>query len=189
MWYAPQRTSQDVLTDPVTLADAKGQCNILAEDTSFDVRITDLVSVACAHVEAYCGIALASRELSVACDNWRDLARLSVGPVSTVASIAYVDIDGAPQTLDGESWELRIDGLEAAIVPTFGAAWPTIRAGSRITVTLTAGFGAEDGEPCPPPVRHAILLFISQQFEQREPVAIEGVTVFDHLLSNYRRFA
>lgn len=189
MWATPRRTTQDALAEPVTLEKAKGQCNILEDDAAFDDKLGDLITTAREHVEAYCGVLFISRGLTASCDCWRDLARLPVGPVSSVSAITYVDADGNTQTLDGSAWELRIDGLEAAIVPAFGVTWPAIRAGSRITVTLTAGFGAEGEELCPKPVRHAILLFLSQQFEQREPVLIEGQTVFDHLLANFRRYA
>lgn len=181
MWYPT--TIADPAVEPVTSAQAKMQLRIEAADTDFDTELTRLIAVARAHVEAYCGARFASREATMLCDSFADLARLPEAPVSAVTSIAYVDADGASQTLAASVYELRGDGLEAAIVLKYGQAWPSIRPGSRITVTATVGAAPADD------VLHAMLLHIADMFHRRETEARAGFTTADALLCNHRRNA
>ncbi len=115
----------------------------------------DWHAAARSHVEAYCGTRLASQTVSIKCDGFSDFVRLSESPVQSVSSVSYVDASGATQTLSADVYELRSDGLEAAIVLKYGQAWPSIRQGSRITVTVVVGYAA-----VPPAIVHAMLLRI-----------------------------
>ncbi|MEY9198680.1 putative phiE125 gp8 family phage protein [Sinorhizobium fredii] len=118
------------------------------------------------------------------CDGFCDLERLPEAPVTSVSSIAYVDTDGAAQTLATSVYELRADDLEAAIVTKYGQQWPAIQIGSRITVTAVVGYSA-----APAAVKHAMLLWIADAYENRENAKIEDWTALDALLCNFRRGA
>jgi uncharacterized phiE125 gp8 family phage protein len=108
--------------------------------------------------------------------------RLPEAPVQSIASVAYIGSDGAEATLDAEIYELRNDGLETSIARAYGKQWPAVRHGSRITMTAVVGYDA-----APAAVKHAILLFIADAYEQRENAAIDDWTVLDTLLCNFRR--
>lgn len=182
MWYPV--TIAAPATEPVTSAQAKSQCRIGSSETAFDTEITRLVTVARAHVEAYCGARFGSRSATMLCDSFADLVRLPEAPVTAVASITYIDTDGAEQTLATSVYELRASGLDAAIVLKYGQAWPSIRPGSRITVTATVGYSA-----APEDVLHAMLLFIADSFHQRETAVVGDWSTLDSLLINHRRNA
>ncbi|EPE98609.1 hypothetical protein RGCCGE502_09290 [Rhizobium grahamii CCGE 502] len=147
-----------------------------------DADIQLMIASARDHAEKYCNITLAEQTVEMKCDCWADLARMPVAPLMSVASIAYVDTEGAPQTVDAAVYELRLDGLEPSIVLAYGKRWPVVRTGSRITVTAVAGY-----EDAPAAVKHAILLYIADAYETRENSQEDDWSAFDALLSNYRR--
>jgi uncharacterized phiE125 gp8 family phage protein len=179
MWYPPKVT-QAPEEEPVSLDEAKDHAHIDAPDD--DEAIKRLIASARAHVENYCGIALATQTVEVKCDGFSDMARLPVAPVQSVMSIGYVDAAGADQTVAASVYELRADGLEAAIALKHGQSWPSTQPGSRITLIAVVGY-----ETVPPDVKHALLLFISSGDLNRENVKAEGWTAFDSLLCNNRR--
>ena len=178
MWYPPRVTVQP--SEPITKEEAKRQSVVLHsdDDTLFDA----LIAAARDHVERYCGTPLATQTVEVKCDGFCDFERLPLAPVQEVTSISYVDTAGAPQTLATNVYEGRFDGLEAAIVRKYGQQWPAIQPGSRITLIAEVGY-----EELPPSIRHAMLLWIAEAYEQRENAAAPGWTAFDSLLCNHRR--
>lgn len=171
--------------EPVSLAQARQQCNLLADETDFDDKLALLITAARRHVEKVCGLYFGARAVVMTSDTFSDLSRLPVAPVSAVASIGYIDPDGASQVVPAEIYELvrhDEDGIEPAIVPVYGASWPVIQPGSPITLTLTAGFAVAPGD-----VHHAMLLWIDDAFASREPAPAGVWTTIDSLLCNYRR--
>jgi len=171
--------------EPVSLEQARRQCNLLADETDFDDKLTLLITVSRQHVEKVCGLYFGTRAVALSCTSFSDLCRVPVAPVSAVASLIYTDTAGAPQTVPDVSYELvnrDEDGTEPAIMPVYGVQWPAIQQGSRIMVTLEAGFAVT-----PAPVVHAMLLWIDDAFTNREPAPAGTWTTVDSLLCNYRR--
>lgn len=185
MWY-PATITTPAAADPVTLAEAKAHLRV--DGTVEDSLITGLVASARDYVEAYTGIAIASRGITVKCDTFDDLAALSIAPVSAVASISYVDTSGATQTLAGTVYELRADGLTGSIALKYNQAWPEIQPGSRITVVATVGYATT-----PESLKLAILLLIALWYDNRAAASDRAMMPMPHavdaLLANYRIFA
>lgn len=116
-------------------------------DTSRDVELTAELAAALAHAEVYCGIRILPQTVDMTCSGFCDLARLPAAPLRAISAISYVDPAGAPQTLGGSVYEAHLDGLMPSIALAYGAAWPAIRPGSRITVTATAGYATPAAVP------------------------------------------
>lgn len=182
MWY-PAAQSGAAPSEPVTADEARAQTAY--ESTDQDTLFDRLITAARAHIEAYCGTRLATQTVIAKCDGFDDMARLPEGPVQSVTSIQYIDTAGTTQTLSTNVYELRADGIEAAVVLKYNQVWPAIRLGSRITLTAVVGYSA-----VPADVKHALLLLISHWFEHRQasgetmtplPMGVEA------LLSNHRR--
>jgi uncharacterized phiE125 gp8 family phage protein len=178
MWYQARVTVQP--SEPVSKEDAKRQCVVLHDDD--DALFDALITAARDHVERYCGTPLATQTIEVKCDGFCDFERLPLAPVQSITSISYVDTTGATQTLATSVYEGRFDGLDASIVRKYGEQWPAIRPGSRITLTAIVGY-----ENLPASIKHAMLLWIAEAYEQRENAAAHDWTAFDVLLCNHRR--
>jgi uncharacterized phiE125 gp8 family phage protein len=181
MWY-PTKITIPATSEPVTTADAKRRLRIDFSDDDADIDL--MIESARDHAEKYCNTRFATQTVEMKCDGFCDLERLPEAPISSITSISYVDTDGATQTLATSVYELRNDGLEAAIVTKYGQQWPAIQPGSRITVTAVVGYAE-----APAAVKHAILLFIADAYEVRENAKIDDWTAFDALLTNFRRGA
>ena len=85
-------------------------------------------------------------------------------PVLEVESLTYVDQAGAAQVLDPGAYVLRRARYESALVPTIGAAWPAVAAGSEIAVRVRCGYG-ETSDSTPANVRLYILAKLVEQFD------------------------
>jgi uncharacterized phiE125 gp8 family phage protein len=178
MWYPPTETAAPA-SEPVTLDDAKKHLRVFHDDD--DDYIGALISTARDHVERYCGARWAASDVVANCNEWCDLAWLPITPVSAVASITYIDVDGASATVDASVYEFRADAR--AVVLKAGQRWPAKQLGSRITVTMAAG-----AEEVPPAVKHAILLRVEDFYERRGSEENSKWSSFDSLLSNFRHY-
>lgn len=178
MWHP---VSDSVTAEPVSLEVAED--HVMSGETDFHASLDIMIASARSHAEQYCNRQFASHAMVWTCDSFADLARLPAAPAASIASIAYVDPDGAAQTLDADVYELRADGLDPSVALQHGQVWPQIRFGSRITVTGT--FGGD----VPPEALHAMLMLIADGFGVRESTERLGFSTVDALLANHRRGA
>lgn len=193
MWYASTVTAEPA-NEPVTLAEAKAQCRV--DGTADDTALNGFIAAGRSYVESYLGTPIITRTVTVKCDSFADFARFPVVPLQSVSSISYIDTAGTNQTLQTSIYETRSDGLTASLALKANQTWPTIQIGSRITVEAIVG-----ADTAPEAVKHAILLLISQWFDERSslsamsrPAAAGGdIPELPHavtaLLANHRSFA
>jgi uncharacterized phiE125 gp8 family phage protein len=178
MWYPATEDAVDPANEPVSLQEAKLQTRT-ADFNDDDAYLQMLIAAARDHVEGYCSAKFAPRSLEIKCTSFDDFCHLPVTPVTEITAIEYVDSVGATQTLADTVYELRGD----AIALKYGQQWPGIQIGSLITVTVVTGFAS-----CPPTVKHAMLLWISEAYENRESAKLDGWSTMDALLSNHRYY-
>lgn len=179
MWYPV--TLPTPTAEPVTLDMAKAQVRVLGDDEND--TLTRMTKAARAYCEGYTGQAFGLRSVTLSCDSFADLSRLPVAPVSAVTEIAYTDAAGAAATVGAGDYELRADGLESSVAWIGADAWPTIKAGTRITVTATVGVNVPDD------VLHAMLVHVGDSFEVRENAKAEDWSAVDLLLANHRFYS
>lgn len=184
MWYPATVAAPG--TEPITLTQAKAQLRVDGSDE--DTILAALIAAARAHLESSCGVRFAARTgATMKCDAFADLARLPEAPVTSITSITYIDTDGAAQTLSTDVYELRADGVEAAVVLKYNQSWPAIQLGSRITVTAAIGYST-----APSDITHAMLMLTSHFYDNRSAVAVgetaaEFPFAVNALICNHRR--
>lgn len=180
MWH-PSIVTVAPSVEPVDLFEAQDQCH--APEAEFVATLTRLIRTARDHCERYCNVCFAEQTIVSRCDEFADLSRLPHGPLKSVISIAYIDPAGEEQTVDEAVFEPQLDGIEPYIGLKHGQSWPAIRPGSRITLTAVYGGGVPDA------VRHAMLIFIDDAFNNRANAKLDDWTALDALLCNHRRGA
>lgn len=96
-------------------------------------------------------------------------------PLQSVESIKYVDGNGVEQTLSPSAYQIDKASEPARIVPAYGAAWPSTRAGTpnAVTVAFTCGFGAEASD-VPAGIRAWIKVRVATKYRNREEFAMQG---------------
>lgn len=147
-----------VATEPVTLAEARLQCKVDADDTTHDALITGLITAAREFAEHYTGRALAPQTLEAALDAFTDddYIDLPMPPVSSVTSIKYTDTAGAEQTLSTGAYTLSPYSLSNRVNLTADADWPSTQdVANAVRVRFVAGYAT-----IPQAAKAAILLHI-----------------------------
>ncbi len=135
---------------PVTVDDAKANSRVSYDDDDF--LIAGLISAATSYAERWCSQKFAPETWDYALDAFPSGSiELPLSPVTSVASISYVDSNDEAATIAGFA-------LNSGRVSVSGE-WPS---GSSVVVRFTAGNGV------PAAVRQAILLLVGHWYETRE---------------------
>ncbi len=152
----------------VSLAEAKKQLNILHNDD--DDYITALVATAEEHiggVSGWTGRALVNSTWEYSLDSFPAYQlQLPKPPLISIEAIEYVDVDGVTQSLAGyRSFGVNDTNQCGYALPAYDGEWPGTRDNDpeAVRVTFKAGYAT-----APTPIKHAVLLMVSDWFENRE---------------------
>jgi len=159
-------------SEPVTLAEAKRQCNVIAddEDTQFDHWI-----------QAARELVESSANRSLMAQTWRlrlrefpaEKLELPRPPLIAVASVKYYDSNGVEQTLPATYYAVDSDREPGVLWRDEDATWPaTDERPNGITVTYTAGYASVAAVPAR--AKQAILLLVAHWYRVREAVGTVG---------------
>jgi len=109
--------------------------------------------------------------------SWEDaFFELRCGPVQSVQSIQYLDVNGVQQTLSPSAYVFDPSGLVPRIAPAYGVPWPVAQQQvAAVQVTLTAGYGGSATD-VPATIRNWILVRVATAYGHREEeeVALRG---------------
>ena len=159
----------------VTVDEAKAWLNVTFTDD--DALITSLIAAATAKLDGPRGIGVAcfTQTWDLSLDAFPSGTIYLPGwPVKSVVSVAYVDTDGATQTINSANYTLDIKGDQARLSPAYGVSWPsTRRQDGAVTISYVVGEVQDDIHPL---LKLAIRLMVSHWYEHRE----EGLEVALH---------
>jgi uncharacterized phiE125 gp8 family phage protein len=157
--------------------------------TAEDTNITTLITTARMAVEEHLSRALVTQSWTLTLGEWGTEILLPRPRTSAVTEILYTDTDGVQQTLAADQYTLLDQEEPARVVPAFNITWPTLYdIPNPVSVEYVSGYGAASAVP--EPIKHGMLLWIGQLYENREPVVI-GTTAakipltLDALLATY----
>jgi len=189
-------------SDPIALDEAKSHCRVSLSVTDEDGLIAGYILAARQHAEGYTRRAFVAQTWGFTLDDdWpqavdrrihrtQDRITLPKPPVQSVASVSYVDLNGASQILDPSQYRvarLNQERAEAFIEPAFGVTWPSVRRQSEtITVRMICGYDATLN-PFPETIRQAMLLTIKYFFDNRGDTD-QMPPAAENLLFPYRLF-
>lgn len=98
---------------------------------------------------------------------------LPYGPVQSITSIKYIDIDGTEQTYSSDNYTL--DTVNDMVYLDYNLAWPSTQCiQNAVKVRYVAGYGAT-GSAVPETIRSAMRLLIGHWYLNREGV-LTGIT-------------
>ena len=167
---------------PVLLAEAKQHLRVSASDE--DAQIGVLIKSAVRHIENTLGRTLAVQSYRLTLDAFADAIELPRGPVASVESVKYIDVNGAEQTIPTSVYTVDVVSRKQWVVLNAGETWPeTLDAINVVTVDYTAGDTPED-------LFHAVLFLIGHFYLNREAATERGgqelPLAVDSLLLPYR---
>ncbi len=162
-------------TEPISIAEAKR--HIRVEHSDDDVFIGSLIQVAVNYLDATgtLGKAMITQTWSECYGPNLSTVRLSLGPVQSVSSIKYYDVNNTLQTDTLTNYYIIGTKGYMTIYPKSGFTWPTVfKRDDAIKITYVVGFG-DTPATVPATVRHAIKMLVAHYYENRENELI-GVT-------------
>ena len=138
-------------TEPCTAAEAKLAARLTA--TGLDALITsDFIPAARRLCELRTGRSLITQTIVYSAEEWPDENEitLSHGPIVSITSVTYRDINGTTQTISSAQYELRQDSDYASarvcLLPSY--SWPSLGSYENAAmVTFVAGYGASTDIP------------------------------------------
>jgi uncharacterized phiE125 gp8 family phage protein len=154
-----------VTTEPLSTTEARAHLRV-TEDDPYIADLPAYVVAARVHAEQYLNASIVVQERTLVLDRFPPWAiNLPDGPVLSVTSIAYIDTDGASQTVAAH-WR-SLD----TITPANFDDWPATQ--DRIgAVTITYQAGLMSGSPLTLPdkyadIKSAIKLILSDLWDNR----------------------
>lgn len=162
----------------------------MGTDTSEDAYITSLIAVARTACEERLERTLVSTPWLLTLDALPPAVELRMAPIIAVQSVQFRQAsDGAWVTLSPADYVVDTVSEPGFVVPAPLTQWPDVYPGiNHVRVAYTAGYGATAAD-VPAPIRHWILLALTDLFEQRTRSADKPAVpqVFaDGLLDTYR---
>lgn len=160
--------------EPISLQEAKDHLSV--DGTDHDALIESKITAVRQAVEDFLRRRLVTQTLDWRLDEFPDSYLLETPvPIQSLSSIAYVDTDGAAQTLASALYQVDAYSVPGRIMPAYGEVWPSIRDQlNAVTIRIVAGYG--NPPAVPRPIVEAMLLYLGAAYANREQV-ITGMTV------------
>lgn len=188
-------TAPTFVQEPVTLDEAKRQCDIADGNNGFDAAIRDWIVLARELVEKDASIACFTGEYKFKKtlwreqSNWGDWFELNLKPITAIGSITYVATDGDTDTWSSSEYSLDTFTIAPIVKLSYGESWPTLRGDiNGITVTVTAGYASV--AVIPQRIKHACKLLIRHWFDNPGIVGQVGPEIeltYDALINSIKR--
>ncbi len=191
--------------EPLSLADARMQCNITAGDTTYDAELAAYIAAARAKAENYMGAVIMQRTVDLTLDAFPvdDDVQLEQPPAwntqcvvplpLSVTSVKYIDTAGTEQTLAGSAYALDDSNWPFWLLRAVDTEWPDTRdQANAVTIRVVKGYDAQS--KIPGDVRVWLLLTVGFLFAHREAFDTAGKVAeipsrfVDSLLDPYRVF-
>ena len=154
--------------EPVSIQEAKKQCNVEESFNDDDQFILHLITSAREWCEQYQGRAYIPTNCIALFDEFDDDELvLPIGPVISITSVNYRDTAGVWQELDASAYDVNNYVTPGAITPVWGTSWPSTGPKSNaVRVEYIAGYESR----LPVRFKQAMLLLIGWWYRNREAI-------------------
>jgi len=179
-------------SEPVTLSEAKAQLSVTS--SAHDTRITSLITTARRQVERYLKRALITQTWKVYYNCFHAVMELPYPPLQSVTHVKYYDDSGTLQTLSSDLYWEDLASEPGKIVRKYDAVYPELLAGrpNAVEIQYVAGYG--DADDVPEEIRHAILMLVTDYFDNRGEVVVGSIAqripgFIKDLVHDYRMYS
>jgi uncharacterized phiE125 gp8 family phage protein len=184
--------SAEPSVEPITVDDLKRQCSLPLEIGDRNEQLAAWIVQARQQVEHDARIVCYTGTYTYKMTEWPDEEWFSIPdirPISSVASIAYIDGAGSTQTWSSSNYALDTSGTRPFIRLAYAASWPAVRGDiNGITVTVVAGYAS--AAVMPQMLKQAVLLAAHMMFlQQQEQDTSKHQMAYDRQIALLRKGA
>lgn len=161
--------------EPVSLAEARLQCRIDADNTAEDTLLAIYITAARNMAEHELQRVLIDQTWELRLDAF-PAAEISLGKagVRSITSVEYVNAAGTLQALDSAAYVLDATTSPGWLLPADGTTWPaTTDVANAVRVRFVVGYG-DSASLVPENIRTWILLTTATLYKQRESIDLSG---------------
>lgn len=191
----PVRTTEPTFEqEPVTLPQAKKQCEVAEGITYHDEHLRQLIVSAREQVEHDTGLVCYTgtftwKQTNFPHGEWIELP--DIRPITAITSITYTDATGTTATWAAANYVLETSGVTQFVRLAYNQVWPTIR-GDHNGIALTLAAGYATAQAVPQRVKQAVLFLVNHWFVSRDTVNIGTISpgiemTYDALIAGLRR--
>lgn len=156
---------------PLTIEDAAMQARVDSEDEDVLAELTRKLAAATAACETHTRRRFMPATVEAKFDGFPcGPIVLEKLPVRSITSVTYIDGSGNAQTLSPSLYQAATGEDDGFITPAYGTDWPTTKAGTFGTVTVTFESGYADQDSVPEDIKEAIRLRLGGFYRNREDV-------------------
>ena len=180
---------------PISMKEVKDHLRIILGNTDEDDYLKRLIKSGVNYAQLFLRRRLITQTWYYYPDDFPagDVIVIPYGQLQSMTSLKYSDTDGTESTMTASEYIVDIKQDPGRIVLAYGESWPTdtLYPSNPITIEYVCGYGLTSAD-VPEEIKQAILLFISDLYENREAVFIgQGFTLtktgaIDQLLWPYR---
>lgn len=168
--------------EPVSLAEAREHLKLDADSGTHpeDATLAAYIAAAREHVENLTGRTLVTTSRTDYFDAWQDEFVLLWAPVSAVASVKYVALDGTLTTLATTVYRVDVASLRARVTLEYDQTWPDAR---EVTNAIQIAYTTGPAVATTGALKQAVLLTAAHWFENRAPVGPGSLSEMPHMAS------
>lgn len=160
--------------EPVTVDEAKAQCQLPEGMLSHNAMLEELIFAARHLVEERIGRQLLAATYELVLDRFPGNARaldLPRAPLIDVELVQYLDPAGVLRTWDDDQYIVSTAREPGRLALAAGASWPsTLHQADAVTIRFQCGYTTP--ALVPPIIRRAILMLVAHWFNNREAVVV-----------------
>jgi uncharacterized phiE125 gp8 family phage protein len=173
--------------EPLTLAEAKKQCELSSSDTAHDDHLSLLIQAAREQWEHDTDSCCMTQTLYVNANRFSEEIELPTRPITSITSIQYYDDNNTLQTVSASVYSLNPSEREIEL--QYQQTWPTTTdRWDAVKITYVAGYANVASVPAIH--KAAMRLLVGHYFENRDMLmsdAMQTMRAYEALVNKFMR--
>ena len=159
--------------EPITVAQAKDHLRVTIDDD--DTPIGEIIEGARTRAEEYSGYSIMPQTLRLDLNCFPAAGKaieIDHGPIRSITSVGYVDVNGDSQTWDSAEYQVQLGGRPGLLKPASGLVYPSTQVDTFAAVQVTFEAGYADATKVIKSLRRAIYFLVGHYYANTEEVVV-----------------
>lgn len=170
-------TTVEPAEEPITLTEAKVQCEIESAETHWDTYLAGLITCARNSIQSATGRRLVTQTVQYIFDLFPYPTyeiHFPFAPIQSITSVQYLDPNGALTTFGATKWVADIYSFRPKVYLAWAQIWPMQRyIQNGVVITAVAGYGlpsTSTPKDVPQNYKACVKMLVAHWFQNRVPI-------------------